>query len=250
MIGTLKKIIRKKFSPVKLIETGSATAYDLWAESYDAQPGNLMLDMDETICATLLNGLDLTGKQVADIGCGTGRHWHKIFKAKPAKVTGFDVSRGMLDRLAVKFPDADTRQVTDNQFTDIGDATYDVILSTLTVAHIKNLDEALQTWGRILKTSGDIIITDFHPDVLASGGKRTFLHHNTQISIQNYVHPVTGIIEVLGKSNFYVVHQIERKIDESVKHYYVAKDALPVYEQFKGASMIYGLHLRRGDDTQ
>jgi ubiquinone/menaquinone biosynthesis C-methylase UbiE len=250
VIGTLKKIIGKKFSLVKMIETGSETAYDLWAESYDAQPGNLMLDMDETICSALLEGLDLAGKQVADIGCGTGRHWPKIFKAKPAQLTGFDVSSGMLDRLQTKFPDADTRQITDNLFADTADATYDVILSTLTVAHIKDLDEALQTWSRILKASGDIIITDFHPDVLASGGKRTFRHRNTRISIQNYVHAIAGIILVLDKHNFYVVHQIEKKIDESVKHYYAAKDALPVYEQFKGASMIYGLHLRRGDDTQ
>jgi ubiquinone/menaquinone biosynthesis C-methylase UbiE len=250
VINTLKNIIRKSVFHAAVKEKGSVEAYDIWAENYDAQPGNLMLDMDEAVFAELLTELSLTGKSIADIGCGTGRHWPKMFRSKPGNLTGFDVSAGMLRRLEQKFPDASTYQITDNLFADIPSATYDVIVSTLTVAHIENIEEALQAWSRILKHNSDIIITDFHPNALAFGGKRTFEHHNTPISIQNFVHYVYDIEGILLKNGFHIVNKLERTVDESVKHYYEAKNALPVYEKFKDSRIIYGIHLRRGNDTQ
>jgi ubiquinone/menaquinone biosynthesis C-methylase UbiE len=246
VIKALKKIIRKNyfFYPVK--EKGPAEAYDLWSENYDTQPGNLMLDMDEVLFSGLLDNIDLRNKRVADIGCGTGRHWDKLLSKRPLSLTGFDVSPGMLKRLNEKFPQAYTHQITNNLFSSVPDASYDVIVSTLTVAHIENIDEALQAWCRILKNKGDIIITDFHPNALAFGGKRTFEHNKTQITVQNFVHYVFDIEGILLKNDFHVVSKAERVVDESVRHYYAAKNALPVYEMFKDSRIIYGIHLRRG----
>jgi ubiquinone/menaquinone biosynthesis C-methylase UbiE len=246
VIETFKKILRKIPFQQPLQEKGSVEAYDLWCENYDAQPGNLMLDMDEQVFAGLLGNLNLSKRQVADIGCGTGRHWSKILSKGPSGLTGFDVSPGMLDRLKEKFPEAHTYTITDNLFSVIPDAAYDVIVSTLTVAHIENIDEALQAWCRLLKPNADIIITDFHPNALAFGGKRTFQHHHTSIAIKNFVHTLPDIIELLAKNNFRIVNKIERIVDESVKHYYTAKNALPVYEKFKDSRIIYGIHLKRG----
>jgi hypothetical protein len=38
----------------------------------------------------------------------------------------------------------------------------------------------------------------------------------------------------------------EMVIDESMRHYYKAQNALPVYEKYKGFQVIYGIHLKRG----
>ncbi|WP_214073076.1 class I SAM-dependent methyltransferase [Mucilaginibacter sp. dw_454] len=247
LVSAFKKLMHLGGSPVQ--EKPSAEAYDIWAESYDVQPGNLMIDMDEEVFGELLAELNLKGKQVADIGCGTGRHWPKLFKSEPATLTGFDVSAGMLRRLEEKFPQAKTYQITDNFFKDIADASYDAIVSTLTVAHIENLEEALDAWCRMLKPDSDIIITDFHPNALAFGGKRTFKHNSDSISIQNFVHYVYDIERMLAKHGFRTVNKLEKIIDESVKHYYEAKNALPVYEKFKDARIIYGIHLTRSHDS-
>src|ERR1700761_9096408 len=127
VINALKRIIHRH---PQAKEKGSVEAYDLWAESYDTQPGNLMLDMDEAVFAELVSEIDLTGKQIADIGCGTGRHWPLMYKRNPEGITGFDVSAGMLKRLEQKFPLAQTNQITDNLFSDVRNASYDVIVST------------------------------------------------------------------------------------------------------------------------
>lgn len=246
MFKTLKNIITKNslFSSQHL--KSSEETDDLWIENYIPQAGNLILDMEEGVFSGLLHSLDIRNKRVADIGCGSGRHWNKIFQRKPLTLTGFDVSSGMLNRLQAKFPEAYTCKISDNLFSTTADDTYDVIISTLTVAHIENIEEALQAWCRILKDNGDIIITDFHPDALDFAGKKTFEYHARQIEVQNYVHYVHDIEKILVRKGFYVVKRTEKIIDEWAKHYYVAKNALPVYKKFKNSKIIYGIHLRRG----
>src|SRR6185437_14798281 len=102
-------------SPVK--EKDVVEAYDLWAENYDSQPGNLMLDLDEIVFSGLLDDVDIKNRRVADIGCGTGRHWARILQKDPESLTGFDVSTGMLNKLNQKFPEAKTHVITDNNFS-------------------------------------------------------------------------------------------------------------------------------------
>jgi ubiquinone/menaquinone biosynthesis C-methylase UbiE len=245
LIQTLKKYIKQAVftSPVRVKEV--VEAYDLWAENYDAQPGNLMLDLDDLLFSKMLDTIDIQNRKVADIGCGTGRHWDKIFKHGPASLTGFDVSPGMLARLKQKYPVAKVHTITDNSFTAIEDYSYDVIVSTLTVAHIEDIEEALDAWCRILKHKGDIIITDFHPEALAIGGKRTFSHHNKQIAVRNFVHSTNIIKDIFSRHDFDLVNEDEIKIGESVKHYYTEKNAVHVYHQFKGFRIIYAMHFRR-----
>jgi ubiquinone/menaquinone biosynthesis C-methylase UbiE len=245
VINTIKKYIKQHVSGPAVQDRGVVEAYDIWAENYDAQPGNLMLDFDAILFAKLMQNIELANKAVADIGCGTGRHWSQIFNESPAALSGFDVSPGMLNQLKLKYPEANTHVITDNYFTEIDDDAYDVIISTLTVAHIENIEEALGAWCRILKHKGEIIITDFHPDALASGGKRTFRHKNIHIAVENYVHKIDTIKSILLGKGFYIFAEEEKRVDETVKHYYEQQNALHVYDKFKDFPIIYGLHFRR-----
>jgi ubiquinone/menaquinone biosynthesis C-methylase UbiE len=245
LIKTLKRYFNKHAIASPVNEKEAVEAYDLWAANYDSQPGNLMLDLDEFLFNNLLGNVDINNKNIADIGCGTGRHWPKIFDEKPASVTGFDVSPGMLEKLKLKFPGAQTEVITDNLFNKIKDQAFDVIISTLTVAHIENIEEALLAWRRILSSKGDLIITDFHPDILAVGGKRTFSHQGARIAVRNFVHSTATIRDILLRNNFNMVGHEELNIDESVKHYYLQQNALAVYQKFKGLPVIYGMHFRR-----
>ena len=245
LINTIKNYIRRQIFPSTIENKNVVEAYDIWAENYDSQPGNLMLDLDEILFARLLIDLNLENKNIADIGCGTGRHWDKIFQQNPASLMGFDVSPGMLKKLNDKFPEAKTYVITDNHFEGIADNTYDAVLSTLTVAHIEDIEDALQTWSRITKQQGDLIITDFHPNALASGGKRTFRHGDKHIAVQNFVHTTDSIKQILLKEGFTVIAHQEIKVDETVTHYYQQQNALHVYEKFKGQPIIYGIHFKR-----
>jgi ubiquinone/menaquinone biosynthesis C-methylase UbiE len=243
VIASFKKLINRTH-PIQ--EKNSSEAYDIWSESYDHQPGNLMLDLDEQLFTELLQNADLNGKSVADIGCGTGRHWRRLLSKNPNTLTGFDVSEGMLKQLKNKYPASDVHHIANNTFGEIADGIYDVIISTLTVAHIANLAEALQNWSRILKDQAEIIITDFHPNALANGGKRTFEHDKQVIAVENFVHYTYDVEETLAKEGFHTVELKYRVVDESVKHYYEGRNAVHVYEKFQNSRIIYGIYFKRG----
>ena len=244
MIETLKKYFHQRLPSRGFKEKKVVDAYNLWAENYDSQPGNLMLDLDELLFSKILENVEICDKNVADIGCGTGRHWAKIFKKKPANLTGFDVSPGMLDKLKIKYPAAGVEVINNDRFAAIPDHFFDVIISTLTVAHIENIEEALTAWCRILKEDGSLIITDFHPDVLSKGGQRTFKYKNGHIAVQNFVHSTSAIKNILSLNGFKLVGAEVRRIDEKVMHYYREQNAMHVYEKFKGLPVIYGMHFR------
>jgi len=127
------------------------------------------------------------------------------------------------------------------------DGSYDVVISTLTVAHIKNIREALHAWCRILKKNADIIITDFHPGLLGNGGKRNFIYKQKPLYVTNYIHPVETIENILAENGFIIQTRIEKHIDENVKPFYEKQNALHVFEKFKGMPVIYGLHLKRSN---
>lgn len=222
-------------------------AYNLWADAYDAQPGNLMLAWDEEIFSLLLNDLSLQNKIIADIGCGTGRHWQKIFDLHPKRLIGFDVSEGMLKMLKQKFPESDTHHLKGGRLKHIEYDSFDIVFSTLTIAHIENVEKALTEWKHVLKPGGEMVITDYHPTALKKGGKRTFSYNGKTITVKNYVHSIDKIKNIAAQLDLEVVRLVEKSIDPSAKSYYQKQNAIAVYQAWKGTPIIYGIHLKKPD---
>lgn len=230
-------------------ETDPAKAYDLWAAGYDAQPHNLVLALDGEIFTGLLENVDLAGKTLADIGCGTGRHWPLLFSRSPKDLYGFDVSAGMLEKLKEKFPQARTCLLADELLPSLPDGSCQVLVSTLTLAHIPRQAEALAEWNRVLQTGADIILTDYHPAQLAKGGKRTFQHEGKTVAVKNYTYTLEQLRRQLRQLGWKEIRFTERRIDEAVKSFYAQQDALAIYEKFKGTPVVFGIHLKKTDDT-
>ena len=241
------RLLHHFFCSVK--DTNPEPAYNLWAGDYDNQPDNLMLALDEALFTELLLRIELTGKIVADIGCGTGRHWQKLMDKQPATLVGFDVSEGMLAKLRRKFPQAITHHLKGNKLAALENRSCHLLISTLTIAHIEDPAEALREWERVLKPGGEIIITDYHPLALANGGKRTFKYNGQVLSIKNYSHPIEKIISLAEQLGLKVVRCEEKKIDEPMRVYYERQNAVKTFEVWKGIPVIYGIHLKSKDDT-
>lgn len=226
-----------------LEDTDSVTAYNMWAETYDAQPGNLMLDLDEDLFSLMLSKVFVKNKTVVDVGCGTGRHWKKLQDQEPLALYGYDVSPGMLEKLNDKFPGANTYLLENDYLPQLADASADMIISTLTIAHIENIQRAIYEWQRVLKNNGEIIITDYHPEALAKGGKRTFHYNGATVAIKNYIHSVDKVFDTFKQAGFEIAELQESLVNDSMKHYYEEKNALHVFEKFRNVPIIYGMRL-------
>lgn len=240
--------LKQLLFPPKEKEPGAA--YDLWAAGYDNQPGNLMLDLDEVLFGNLLSRVPIEGKTVVDIGCGTGRHWRKILDRQPHSLIGYDVSAGMLQKLKAKFSGATTYLLREEWLPEQGNSSCDLIISTLAVAHIAELEKAFTEWNRVLRPGGEIIITDYHPLALTKGGKRTFTHHGKTVMVKNYIHPVEKVRQLAGQLGWEEIRFVQRCIDDSVKDYYEKQNALPLFESFRNVPIIYGIHLKKKDGTE
>jgi len=228
-------------------ETEPAAAYDIWALSYDHQPDNLMLALDEGICTDLFGRVEMKGRVVADIGCGTGRHWSKLLDQRPARLVGYDVSSGMLDILKKKYPQAETYLLQGGLLSELPDNSVDVLVSTLTIAHIPDIVAALKEWSRVLKPGGQLVITDYHPAALAKGGQRTFRNGTKVIAIRNHVYPIRKIRGIMEKLGLREVSVIEKRIDGTMKPYYEKQQALATYQRFQGVPIIYGIHVTKSN---
>lgn len=209
-----------------------------------------MLALDQALCQELLATLPLTGKTIVDIGCGTGRHWPALFNLSPARLMGYDVSTGMLNRLRIKYPHAETYLLSDTALTGLANESCDLVLSTLTVAHIPDLAAALTEWNRVLKPGGTMLITDYHPTALAKGGQRTFREGEQLFAVRNHIYPIRQLLSITRRLGLTKVTLAERKIDESMRPYYEKQNAVPVYRRFLGVPIIYGLHLTKPDVAQ
>jgi ubiquinone/menaquinone biosynthesis C-methylase UbiE len=144
-------------------------------------------------------------------------------------------------------PPAETHQLKDHRLPELGDASCDLLLSTLTIAHIPDPEAALTEWCRVLSPGGEMIITDYHPIALARGGQRTFREGEKVIAVRNHIYPISRILACTRQLGLYEVNVVEKKIDDTMRTYYEKQNALAVFERFNGVPIIYGIHLKKTD---
>ena len=95
---------------------------------------------------------DLRGKQVLDVGCGTGIYT-KILKRRGADISGIDISKSMIE--------VAKREVSGVDFK-VGSAyelpyragSFDLVLAALVIEHLTDLDKAFSEINRVLKKGG------------------------------------------------------------------------------------------------
>jgi SAM-dependent methyltransferase len=165
-------------------------AYRLWSETYGAQTEHPVFALDCEIWRELLTKADVVDKIVIDIGVGTGRHWSDLVSYGPRQLHGVDISREMLDRLRARFPDAALYERAGTRLDAFSDASIDLIVSSLMLGHVRDVGDELREWTRILRSGGAILYTDFHPEALRAGAKRTFSYRGRTFEVESHCHGV------------------------------------------------------------
>ena len=108
---------------------------------------------------------DAPEASILDLGCGTGLELNWYFHSNPtAKVTGIDLSRGMLAALREKFLDRNLT-LTCGSYFDIpfGENAFDAAVSVESLHHFTQ-DEKISLYARLckaLKEGGYFILTDY-----------------------------------------------------------------------------------------
>ena len=102
---------------------------------------------------------------VLDLGCGTGLELAEYYALTPtAKVTGIDLSAGMLARLKQKFKDSDITLILGSYFdVPLGENVFDAAVSVESLHHFTK-EEKVALYTKLhaaLKNDGYFILTDY-----------------------------------------------------------------------------------------
>ena len=150
-----------------------AEGFERLADSYDARlSGNPVLLLETTQTLSALP--NVSGKRVADIGCGTGRYAVQLSRLGAALVAGIDLSPNMLVQARRKAQKAEQPIEWGAgdlcQRLPLPDGALDVAVCALTLTFVDDLRHAFQELARILTRRGTLVVSELHP----SGLQREF----------------------------------------------------------------------------
>lgn len=190
-----KKIKVEVLSPLE--------GYNRWASTYAAETNPVKLLSDQLVEKCLP---DLTGLDVLDAGCGTGK-FCKIAETKNARsVQGIDLSPSMIS-IAEKECPLTTFECADLSRVVVGHERYDLVISALVMGHIQLLRPALTNLLKSIRQGGFMILTDFHPFQTLKNSKRTFFETESQrhFEVGHHLH--------LFEEYFHIFFEFNMKLD-------------------------------------
>ena len=128
-----------------------ADSYDSW---YSPAIGS-MYDRLEKRAFDRFIGNHNGGKQLLEIGCGTG-HWSKYFSEKEFEVTGIDISEKMIKTANKKNIPHCRFQVADGRSLSFFDNSFDVAAAITTLEFSENAESIISEMARCVKPKGKL----------------------------------------------------------------------------------------------
>ena len=183
-----------------------AAAYDRWAESYDTD-----LNRTRELAAAVLrqSELGLAGRDVVEIGCGTGRNTEWLVE-RVASVLAVDFSEGMLRQAKtrvrsprVRFIRHDIRYVW-----PVADASADLVIAMLVLEHIEHVEPIFAEAARALRTGGELFVCELHPTRQMYGKQARFTNMETGECerITAFLHDISDYVNGVLRSGFELAH--------------------------------------------
>jgi malonyl-CoA O-methyltransferase len=164
-------------------ELDPVAGYALWAAHYPPLAHNPFMLAEERAMLALLPQA-LTGMRVLDVGCGSGRYLLHA-RCRGGEPVGVDRSLEMLNLARARGLVVMQGSVTD---VPVIDGWADVLVCALTLGHIADIRSGMVELARVLKPSGTLLCSDFHPSGAALGWKRTFVHDEQRYAVRYSTH--------------------------------------------------------------
>lgn len=140
--------------------------FDQESTNWDQVPGRVKVAED--IARSMIREITLTpDMDVLDFGCGTGL---LTFALQPFvnSITGVDSSQGMLDIFRKKAKEQNLQnakaEFVDLEKGDVMRGSFHLIVSSMTLHHIKNISSLFKQFHSLLLPAGQLAVADLEPD--------------------------------------------------------------------------------------
>jgi len=133
--------------------------YDVASVGYDAVTGPVFWPLG--LQRDLLADLDLAGKRVLDVGCGTGRT-ARLLATAGATVVGVDQSDPQIRRASRRTSDGVDCLQGDAHALPFADGSFDAVVSVGAVLYFPDPEAALTEARRVTRPGGRILVAGFN----------------------------------------------------------------------------------------
>src|SRR3954468_4617902 len=192
------------------IRVSPLEAYQLWSETWDADPSAIVALESRWTVPWLAN---LHGATLLDVSCGTGR-WLSYAHGQSATVFGADLSRGMLLKASQKPGLAGCLAQADASRLPFPGHCADITVCALSLAHMSPMESAFAEIARTVRPGGSLIVTDFHPDAYSRGWKRTFRGNGQLYEIEIHPYSVESLFACAGRNGLVLQNALEPAFGE------------------------------------
>ncbi len=139
-----------------------------WSNEYDNTLGKIGFHTD-LLSMMAKNSVIRSGDKVLDIGCGTGLLSLKLLQKGDCGITGIDNSKEMMaifqDKIErLKLASKITCKMMDANELNFEKETFDKVVSSVTLHHLKNKTRLMKKVYKILKPKGVFIIGEIDMD--------------------------------------------------------------------------------------
>jgi malonyl-CoA O-methyltransferase len=214
-------------------------AYALWADQYLGETAVSALE-DHAVAEI---GPSLEGRRVLDAGCGTGRRLAGVRGARLA--VGVDLVPEMLSVGRGRWPLLSVA-AGDLRALPLGDAHFDAVWCRLALGHAPAIETAYRELGRVSRPAATLVVTDFHPEAVRAGHRRTFKDGEGRVhEVEHYVHDVSAHERAARAGRWELEERRDAVIGPLVRSYYEEAGAGSRYREQEGRPLVLALRFRR-----
>jgi cytosine/adenosine deaminase-related metal-dependent hydrolase/ubiquinone/menaquinone biosynthesis C-methylase UbiE len=218
-------------------------AFDALSRSYDTHINPLLL-LEQRYVERMVP--EMSGRDVCDLGCGSGRWLSYLAEKKPRSLTGIDTSAAML-RIAreKRIPGVELHQCGCEE-TPFPENSFDVILSSFVLSYIDDIERMAVEANRIARHGCHLFLSDMHPETQDQlGWKRAFTSTQGRIGFETIRHSLRRIQTIFTDLGWEICAAVEPEFGTPERGVFQAAGRLDRLLEADGFPAIYILHLRK-----
>ena len=218
-------------------------AFDRLSASYDQQINPILL-LEQRYLQLLIP--DISGLDVCDAGCGSGRWLSYLAEQKPRSLIGFDTSAAMIQVARQKsIPGVQLLQCPCEE-TPFISHRFDLILSSFVLSYVDDLERMAAEIDRIARDGCNLFLSDMHPETQNQlGWKRAFTSCEGQIGFETVFHSLRQVQATFASLGWETSAAIESGFGTPERESFEAAGRLEWLLEADGFPAIYVLHLRK-----